>query len=273
MTKPISVFSLVAFAALVTGCASASKDIHFRSRLPTQEIPLLSFEKEQQFGFDVDLENNRFTFQPTHNLVDNYDLNQNNHYFSRDQESIAGGDISGTYRRMVGTAPMKVAVSFDFLEFQVNPFSQPDHEWFTNLNFGVYKTAAFTSEGTDCVFCFNSSQSERDAEELKEKNITTKQAGFERKMGLQIGHIWQEKYAIAASYTWMNYEYTADVSKVGAGDLNLKENFFASGAGLGFFFIPRQAFNFGITVDGIDMHWRGDVEQTTVVGFRGKFAW
>lgn len=257
-------------AAALTGCASASKDIHFRSRLPTQEIPLLTFDKTQQWGVDIDAENNRFTFQPTHNLVDNYDLDQNTHYFSSDEYRVNGADALGTYRRTLGTVPTKIGFSLDALELQINPLADAGGEWFTNLNFGLYKTAAFTSTGTDCFACLTSEDG-RNAD-LKEKDISTSQSGNELKMGVQVGKLFQEKYAWAISFNWMDYSYTADVTRTGSPDLHLKEHFFAAGAGVGFFFIPRQIFNFGLTIDGIEMHWRGNVEAATVVGLRTKLA-
>ena len=68
---------------VLAGCAAPSKNISFRSRLPTQEMPLLNrAENGGRVGLQLDVENQRFTFQPTDNLIANYNLANNDTHFS-----------------------------------------------------------------------------------------------------------------------------------------------------------------------------------------------
>lgn len=181
----IYIFVLLFSLGLTQGCSSAGKDIHFRSRLPTQETPLIKSDSDFLFGFEMDAESSRYTFQPTDNLVTNYHLNNDISYFSS-KPGLNGLDLSMNLRKSYVDIYVKGNLSFDFAEVQINPspFLGMTGNWFINLNAGVYLTSASVSTGSDgCgIFCFSNS-SDRSSDQLKENEIQTTQSGREKKNG------------------------------------------------------------------------------------------
>lgn len=265
MTAKRTLRAFVLGAALaLSGCVSAGKDIHFKSRLPTQETPLL-MRADSKWGLDLDFENNRLGFQPTSNLVLNYNLNKNELEYSHHLSQVNGIDLSLTYRRPVQRAMVKFAASTDFIELQINPGVQGD--WVFNVNGGAYLTAAFTSEGSQCTLCFLVNT--RPAA-IEEDSITTKQGGGERKIGLQFGRVWEMRHIVALSYQWMNYTYSASVKKDGQPDLYRRDDFHGSGTGIGYFYVPggSAGTTFGVTYDHVGLRWDGRTWPSDVWGVR-----
>src|SRR4051812_38221510 len=78
--------TLFAFSVLLltVSCATDSKDIYFRSRLPTGENP--HFKEQGKFGANLELESERLTTQATHNLVSDFTFKkrQNGTPFAQD---------------------------------------------------------------------------------------------------------------------------------------------------------------------------------------------
>lgn len=266
----LSVSTLILTVGLIQGCSSAGKDIHFKSRLPTQETPLIKADSDFLFGFEMDAESSRYTFQPTDNLVSNYHLNNDISYFSS-QKGLNGFDLSMDLRKSYEEIYIKGNVSLDFAEVQINPspFLGMTGNWFINLNAGVYLTSATISSGSDScgLFCFSNS-SDRASDQLKENEIKTTQSGREKKVGGLLGYKASEKNILTLSYQWMDYEMSASVSKTGMSELNLKEKYYASGYGVGFFHQLSARSLLGITADQVDMHFRNKIDPQTVLGVR-----
>ncbi|MCK6597897.1 MAG: hypothetical protein L6Q37_05995 [Bdellovibrionaceae bacterium] len=266
--KIVGFLLLLFIIAVIQGCSSAGKDIHFRSRLPTQESPLISFDKESLFGFEMDAESSRYTFQPTNDLVTNYNLNNETSYFSS-EGSVNGFDLSLNYRKAYEPIYFKGNLGLDFLELQINPSSiiGLTGPWFVNFNVGVYKTSAYVStSSSSCNFiCFST---DRATDQLKENEIKTSQSGSEKKIGGLIGYKFSEKNLLTISYQWMDYAVSASVSKNGMADLSLNERYYASGYGLGVFNELSLRSTLGLTVDYVQMHLRKKTDRQTVLGAR-----
>ncbi len=262
----IIVLSLCYFF-MILGCSSAGKDIHFRSRLPTQEVPFLGASEIVTFGAQMELENQRVTFQPTKNLVNLYSVSEDKIYFSTNENSLNGADVSLYLQRNMDLFPYRFSLSLDFAELQF-VFGTSDSDYFANLNAGIYKTAAYISTGSNDCFLFCEGRNEA---ELKEQQITTNQSGTEKKIGFSIGKRWAEKRLIFVySHQWMNYQYSANVTKAGSPELILQESYFGYGNGIGFYNETEKKNLFGLTVDSIKLSWRSRDLDQVVWGIRGN---
>lgn len=265
--KKLLVLLLVLSSLFIEACSSAAKDIHFRSRLPTQEAPLVKMPTDFKIGLDADVENTRFNFQPTNNLVANYNLDNDSNYFSN-PSFINGIDIDLNLRKMYEMLYVKTSLSVDYAELQFNPgpLIKLEEPWFLNLNLGFYKTAAFISTGTEgCTFFCSSS--DRSSDLLKEQNIQTSQSGTEKKIGAQVGYRFSDSAILMLSYQWMDYQVIASVTKAGSPDLYLNEKYYASGYGLGYYFISRTEAILGLSVDQVAMNFRNQLNSQVVGGF------
>lgn len=261
----------IGFLYLLSGCSSAGKDIHFRSRLPTQETPLIKINENLKVGFDMDLETSRFTFQPTDNLVNKYHLDNNIHYFSDSGLGLNGFDISLNIRKMLETVALKGSIGGDFIELQFNPSELlgSSAEWMFNINVGYYMTSAFVTTSSDgCNFmCFTTGDAKA-SDQLKENGIQTSQSGNERKVGALLGYWFSENNMLTLSYQWMDYNVNATVTKTGSQDLFLNEKYYASGYGLGYFRKVTDINMLGITADYVEMHFRDQINPQAVLGGR-----
>jgi hypothetical protein len=266
--KSLLVLILALGSLFIQGCSSAAKDIHFRSRLPTQEAPLVKMPTDFKIGLDADVENTRFNFQPTNNLVTNYNLDNDRIYFSDTSTYVNGIDIDLNLRKMYESLYVKASLSVDYAELQFNPgpLLKLEEPWFVNLNLGFYKTAAFVSTGTEgCTFFCTSS--DRSSDLLKEQNIQTSQSGSEKKIGGQVGYRFSDSAIVTLSYQWMDYQVSASVTKAGSPDLRLEEKYYASGYGLGYYFISRTEATLGFSVDQVAMNFRNQLNSQVVGGF------
>ncbi|MCB0371097.1 MAG: hypothetical protein KDD45_17180 [Bdellovibrionales bacterium] len=90
---------------------------------------------------------------------------------------------------------------------------------------------------------------------LKEQNIQTSQSGAEKKIGGQVGYKFSDNAIVTLSYQWMDYQVSASVTKTGSLDLYLDENYFASGYGIGYYFISRTDAILGLSVDQVNMNF------------------
>lgn len=264
---------LAGVSALFFGCATASKDIHFRSRLPTQDVPFIPKSSSHAFHFNVQAENSRFTFQPTNNLVANYNLGYETIYYSGNSQTINGLDLSlgWSYSADFIKIPLdyRFNASFDFVTVDVNLIRllQLPKSWHLSFTGGQYRTSSYTSSGASGCFLFCSQSSREDAE-LKESKIGTRQGGSEQKLGGTVGYFVNEKNLVALSYNWMNYSYFATVTKEGSPDLNLNERFAGYGYGIGYYNMASDQFMIGFTVDAIQLNFRSKPQEKTVFGLR-----
>ncbi|MEK6773657.1 MAG: hypothetical protein AABY64_06935 [Bdellovibrionota bacterium] len=101
---------------LLAACAgSPQKDIYFRMRPPTSEVP--TFHKSNGFGFKMQAETQRFTVNPTKNLVNNFNFD-NNLLYATDSENtilgLAGLDLSLLYTRYIYDIPFELSIAPDF---------------------------------------------------------------------------------------------------------------------------------------------------------------
>lgn len=266
--KYILILMLGLSILFIQACSSAAKDIHFRSRLPTQEAPLVKMPTDFKIGLDADVETSRFNFQPTNNLVTNYNLDNGVNYFSESNNYVNGIDIDLNIRKMYESFYAKANLSVDFFELQFNPgpLLKIEEPWFVNFNLGLYKTAAYISTGTEgcTLFC---ASSDRSSDLLAEQNIKTSQSGSEKKIGGLIGYKFSDNAILTLSYQWMDYQVSASVTKTGSPDLRLDEKYYASGYGVGYYFISRTEATLGISIDQVAMNFRNQLNSQVVGGF------
>ena len=269
----------ILFFGSLWGCAAASKDVYFKTRLPTMEN--LEIDAENKFGLDVDFENRRFEVTATNNLVNNFQ-------FTKDRAALSDGplfqirglDAAVTYAHSVRKIlPFQLAVAFDYAEIKMAVFDQRPSGgagWKGIVNFGLYKSTAFeATSDKSCfiyIFCF-SSNADRTAAKNKEEEITTSYGGVEQKVGTSIGYYFDDKKALFVGYNWYQADIFASAHRdTPFSDIDFRQSFYGSGVGLGFSYRSSQHYVAVFKLEQVSMDWNSQRYSNIVAGFSNHFT-
>lgn len=262
-----TVFALLALLALsiLVGCASASKDIFFRSRLPTMEAPV--FNENNRFGLEFDLESDRFQTRITRNLTSDFSFYRDGADFhnSYGRATLEGRDLSVTGAHWFQNLPVQLGLSFDFLEFKMGLYGfQPNQNsgFFAMIDGGIYKTATFEEEDNGCKFICFSSQKDKDNADMQNAGIGTDHGGNEKKYGVQFGYYFDSENAVYAGYHRMDYYYRASAVQHNPpnGSLSFQESFSGQGIGLGYYHAWGPSFATTFAGEGMTINWVSDIK-------------
>jgi hypothetical protein len=272
MTKILLLLSV----AILNSCASASKDIYFRTRLPTMET--IEMGEDGSFGFGADLESKRFTIKTTRNLVDDFTFYTDNADLQngKSDADVTGLDLQGTYKNTIQNfLPFRIAVSFDHAELKLGLFDARDggKGWKGIINGGYYKTAAYQTNGTDCSFfdCFFKLDTKAASAIEDDLNIDYK--GSETKAGTSIGYYFNHKHALYIGYNQLNGKVEANAHKESTDTrIALNEAVKGLGYGLGYAFRANVTYTGSFSVEHIEMSWGEAKHQATILAFQNHFA-
>jgi hypothetical protein len=179
------------------GCAGQpQKDMYFRMRPPTSEVPF--FHKNNSIGFSTQTESRRFTIHPTNNLLTKFNFDNNEIYAN--EKGIPGFDLAFVYTKYLGQFPFELYVSTDFvkLKFQIFDARSEGSGLLLSGNLGQAKTAFFQSTSACGFLCFDNAASEKNR--TIEDGIKVSGEGTERKIGMSLGYYFNEKWGSFISY-------------------------------------------------------------------------
>ncbi len=254
-----NIFLFFTMSLALVGCVSSSKDIYFRSRLPTMEAP--TFNENNRFGLELDLESDRFTTQITRNLVSDFHFYNDNASFHNAYggAGIEGKDFSVTAAHWFSKYPMQLGISADFAEikFGLYGFQTPQPVgFFAMVDAGVYKTATYTENG-GCSWICLSSQKDKDEALRKEGSILADHGGNEKKYGLQLGYYFNTQQAAYIGYHRMDYYYRASARQElpPNGSLSFQESFSGYGIGLGYYHEWSSSLASTFSFEDIKIQW------------------
>lgn len=254
---------LLCLPFFLAACASDSKDIYFRSRLPTGENP--HFKPQGQFGVNIELESERATHQITKNLVSDFDFKykQSESPFSQNygEMGLVGADISLSYTAPI-PFPIELAVSSDFAEMKVGLFGFQGGQksnFFFMINGGYYKSTAYIDDGS-CKgrVCWPGTKENSTVSD----SIRTDQSGTEKKVGGNLGYFLDNGNAIYLSYNWMDYHYKASATQSNSPfqTIDFDQSMYGRGVGLGYMFKFEENNAISFSADNV-----------TVMSFRENF--
>lgn len=252
------------------GCAGTpQKDMYFRMRPPTSEVPY--FHKHNSIGFGSQIESQRFTFNPTNNLLNNFNFDNNNLYAS--DNAFAGFDLLLTYTRYFAQVPFELDLSADFakLKFRVLDARTNDSGVLLSANVSGYKTAFFQSTSGCDFLCLDSSNSAKN--KSIEDGITVFGEGTEKKVGASLAYYFNADWGTFISYNRFDDKVHMKAERLTGDPLLIEstENVGAVSQGFGFFFHPGKDILLSLNIDNVTMKWR-EVELSRVVtGF--LFSW
>lgn len=265
-----TIFALLAASALLAGCRSgARKDVYFRSRLPTMEIP--AFREGPGFGARVDVETVRSTVHATNNLVTDFNYYKDKINFS-DSDSISGWDLFLTYKNSYAQIPLEVAATLDGLEARAGVFGfqeASDQKWFLMANYGIYRVAAYSESGNKCDFlCFDSQESS-DSSEKSQNDLDVTMNGYESKLGATLGYRLDEKSSALVSYNRMVHNYNSSARKISTdARIGFSERAESYGLGVGYMYTVNTNLAWGFSADRILMTWNGKDSERYSFGLR-----
>lgn len=260
----------------LTGCINYTpkKDLFFRMRPPTSEIPF--FQSDKSFGMKVQMETKRFTANPTQNLVTNFDFNNNSLYTSEDS-AVSGVDIAGLYTRSIFGVPTEFSLSFDFgkIKFQVLDARTDDRGIYITANYGYYKTAAY-SDISSCGSLLGIGCDSTSLEKARsiENGIHVDQSGREQKMGLSVAFYFDQRRGVFLSYNRFDAKIRMHADRLSGSPLLIEseENVGAVSTGLGYFYRwPSSSSLVAVTLDSVTMRWRTEELSRGVGGLHYSF--
>jgi hypothetical protein len=268
------IFLALLVAIWLSSCASARKDIYFRSRLPT--IENLDLNESKHWGLSMEAENKRFNAKATDDLTSRFHFRTD--YTSLQEGgdyNLKGADLQLSYAdRIQSVWPIQFSLSFDQLELKVGlfDFRNDGLGWKGIINTGYYKTASYQEEGGCSFICF-SSHADRDKVSATQDNIDVSSGGAEKKVGGSIGYFFKKNMAAYVGYDWMNYDIHASATKKDTGDsINFDQVFYGSGYGAGILYYVNEALPMSLSVQHVNIYWVGETYETTLVNYSVLFG-
>ncbi|MBK7962424.1 MAG: hypothetical protein IPK04_15305 [Bdellovibrionales bacterium] len=252
------------------GCAGQpQKDMYFRMRPPTSEVPF--FHKNNSIGFSTQTESRRFTIHPTNNLLTKFNFDNNEIYAN--EKGIPGFDLAFVYTKYLGQFPFELYVSTDFvkLKFQIFDARSEGSGLLLSGNLGQAKTAFFQSTSACGFLCFDNAASEKNR--TIEDGIKVSGEGTERKIGMSLGYYFNEKWGSFISYNRFDAVIQMSAERLTGVPLNIDslEHVGAVAHGGGVFFHPGKDVLLSLNVDNVTMKWRTVELSRVIFGF--VFSW
>lgn len=277
MKYVLTLISFLVFSAITTintGCTShAKKDLFIKMRPPTSEAPY--FQKERGFGFHFDVESQRIMMNPTSNLVDNFNFNNNSFYEGSKTSGIAGLDFAGLYTRPAFGIPIEYELSLDYahLKFQLLDARTDGKGPYITGNFGLYSSSIWTDSG-ECSSIFLCFQNNRDTASAIENSIKVSANGRERKWGLSAGYYFDPRRAVFIAHNWYedNISMTASRSTGDPIEIRSSESVHGKSYGIGYLYVVDDRNMVSVIVDNFDLSWRRETIVRTNVGVHFNVA-
>lgn len=264
-------FYILLFVVTLCGCAgSPRKDIYFRLRPPTSELPY--FHTENNIGFSFQAENQRFVVNPTNNLVTNFNFD-NNSVTAPDpgKLQVKGLDATIFYTKNIFSNPFEFDLSLDFakIKFQLFDFRESNKGFYITGNLGYYITAVYQEQSYCDFFCFEPAKSSSNA--TIENGITVNASGREYKVGTSIGYYLNQQHAFFTSYNRLDARLSMSATRTSGTPLEIEshDNVGAVSAGIGYLYrFEKNDTVIALTFDNVTMQWKDQSVSRGVTGIR-----
>jgi hypothetical protein len=247
---------LLLLSQIFISCASnPKKDIFIKMRPPSSEAPY--FHKDRGFGFHLGVEQRRVMINPTLNLVNNFNFDNNSIYDASANVLPAGIDFSALYTHAAFGIPVEYELSTDFahIKFQLLDLRQDKMGFYVTGNFGAYASSVWTDSGACQYICFSTGPEKNIS---MEQSIQASAAGRERKWGLSIGYYTQPDRAIFVAHNLYENLVSLSASRPTTEplEINANESVYGFSNGLGYLMSFNEKHFLTFTLDSYELNWR-----------------
>lgn len=259
---------------ILCGCAgSPKKDLFFRIRPPTTEVPYI--HQDSKIGFRAQLESQRITLNPTRNLVTHFDFSNETLTQTSDNSgkaiNLAGVDLSLFYTREVFRRPFEFSASADFFKIkaQLLDFRSSDKGFYFNANASYAITAVYEATSSCDLICFDSTNSAKNKE--AESGILASGSGREYKLGTTLGYSFNTSHHVFVGYNSLKVDLTMAASRSTGTPLEINSQEEAHGYGFGggyFYKFDSVDTYLALTLDQSKIYWRSSAITSNILGLQ-----